>query len=580
MTIEDRDSWIASRIDQLLEKHHNGEHIDLEAEIRQHPDYEQEFRELWNLALLADDLGKSVLQEFRQLEFQQQRADEVHNSRPVSQNPTLMQNAFPLELKDYQLVKEEARGGMGVVYQARQKSLDRIVALKMILQPQWASDEEIERFKREAEAAARLDHPHIVPVYEIGEHQGQPFFSMKYIEGETLSQKLQKGPLPPREAAELLLPVCRAIACAHENGITHRDLKTSNILIDKNGRPYVSDFGLAKRVRSGPWRRTPDAGLSSHESLTRTGAIIGTPSFMSPEQASGQTSEIGPHSDIYSLGAILYSMLTGHPPFQATSPVDTLFMVIEQDPLPPRLLNRNTDPDLEMISLKCLQKPADLRYDSVDALAGDLEAWLNNEPISARSSHFSEVMSRVFRETHHASLLENWGLLWMWHALVLFLLCLITNGFQWLRIQERWPYVGLWVVGLSVWGVIFWNLRRRAGPTTFVERQIAHVWAGSMCGSSLLFGVEWLMNFPVLMLSPILGIIVGTVFLVKAGILSGRFYLQSLTLYGTSLAMAGMQSWTCWNLSIIFFGFISSLCFFLPGLKYYRQRRTTSDQTG
>jgi serine/threonine-protein kinase len=437
------------------------------------------------------------------------------------------------------------------------------------LQGDLASAIDIARFRAEAESAAGLQHPNIVPVYEVGEEQGRPFFSMKYIEGTTLAKCIADGPLPPREAAERLLPVVRAISTAHQRGLLHRDLKPSNILIDSEDRPYVTDFGLAKR-----W--TPSSIDTTDQpasvGLTLSGAILGTPGYMAPEQAAGKRGRVSPLTDVYSLGALLYVMLTGRAPFQAATPVETVLMVLEQDPLLPRLLNRNADPDLEMIALKCLQKPADLRYQSADCLADDLEAYLSNEPISARSSQFSQVLSRAFRETHHAAVLENWGLLWMLHSAVLLVLCLLTNWFQWRDVTSRLPYLALWTVGLGTWAAIFWNLRRRSGPITFVERQIAHVWAGSMISSTGLFVVEWILNLPVLALSPVLGLVSGMVFLVKAGILSGAFYIQALLLFLTATAMAILQQPGMPTVGISLFGIVSAGCFFFPGLKYYQQR--------
>ena len=215
---------------------------------------------------------------------------------------------------------------------------------------------------------------------------------------------------------------------------------------------------------------------------------------MAPEQADGRRGEVGPASDVYSLGTILYQMLTGRPPFQAASPVDTLLMVLEQDPVPPRMLNAKADRDLEMIALKCLQKPPELRYPSAEGLAADLNAYLAGEPVSARSGGFTQVIARVFRETHHAPVLENWGLLWMWHSVVLLGLCLATNWLVWRQVESRWPYLWIWAGGLAVWAPIFWALRRRAGPVTFIERQIAHLWAAAVIASIELFVIEWLLG--------------------------------------------------------------------------------------
>ena len=336
-------------------------------------------------------------------------------------------------MPDYELQEELGRGGMGVVYRAWQPSLQRDVAVKLILRGTLASADELARFQAEAEAAGRLQHPHIVPIYEVASHDGQCYFSMQLVEGETLAEKLADGPLPAREAVRLMATVARAIHYAHTQGIVHRDLKPANILIDADGEPHVTDFGLAKQL---------DAGAS----LTRTGAVLGTPAYMAPELASGDRGSVGPACDVYSLGTILYALLTGRPPFQGPSPVDTVLMVLEQDPLPPRLLNPKLDRDLEMIVLKCLQKPPELRYASAAALADDLTAYLNDEPISARSGQFSQVVARVFRETHHATVLENWGLLWMWHAAVILVMCLVTNWLhakrvEWPECAKPWPYL-------------------------------------------------------------------------------------------------------------------------------------------
>ena len=478
---------------------------------------------------------------------------------------------------EYELRQEIGRGGMGVVYRAFQASLERTVALKMIPNAAFAAAQDLARLRAEALAAARLSHPNIVPVYEVGEHNGQPWFSMQFIEGTTLSQRLMSGPMKPREAAALLVPIVEAIGAAHRAGVLHRDLKPSNILIAVDGTPFVTDFGLAKRVNVEAESMASGSMGSDLTNLTQSGAILGTPAWMSPEQAAGQTDSIDVATDVYSLGAVLFAMLTGRPPFQAASPLDTVLMVIEQDPPNIRMLNRAVDSDLEMVVLKCLQKPQDLRYSSAGALAADLRAWLNSEPVSARSSTIAQVMTRLFRESHHAAILQNWGLLWMWHSLVVLLLCVITNLMQFRGVTERWPFVGLWVVGLGLWAAIFWNLRHRAGPITAVERQIAHIWGGSMIASSMLFWVESIMDQPVLAFSPVLGAIAGMVFLAKAGILSGSFYIQSILMFATALVMAAIEHSSLHsdfpNVSVSLFGVMSALTFFFPGLKYYRQQR-------
>ncbi len=358
--VADRDQQLAGLLSELTDAVQQGQTVELEAICRQHPDLADELRQLWGAVMVADAAGSHS-------------RSEPPMPAPETPSGTL---ELPCRLGGYELLEELGRGGMGVVYRARQLGLDREVAVKMILRGQLASAADRDRFRAEAEAAARLDHPNIVPVYEVGESEGRPFFSMKYIPGRTLSQLLAEHPLPARDAARIMASVSRAIDFAHQNGVLHRDLKPSNIVIDADGDPHITDFGLAKRMTEGV-------------SLTKSGAILGTPSYMAPEQAAGARGEVGPASDVYSLGAVLYHMLTGRPPFQAASPLDTVLLVLEQDPVPPRLINPKVDRDLEMIALRCLQKPADLRYASAAGLAEDLDAYLNDEPISARSGRFA-----------------------------------------------------------------------------------------------------------------------------------------------------------------------------------------------
>jgi serine/threonine protein kinase len=550
----DRDERLARLLEQLQVLQDRGEFPDIAAVAAGDPDLVEELRGLWGTVLLAEGCAKSEPPS-RGLAA----ASAIHDPPNVG--------SVPRAIGDYDVLRELGRGGMGVVYLARQRGLDRLVALKQVLHGTLASPEDRERFRSEARAAAQLHHAHIVPVFEVGDVDGVPYFSMQYLPGSSLAAKVANGPLPAREAAEILAPICRAIAEAHARGVLHRDLKPSNILLDESGRPFVVDFGLAKRIDA-ELTGGQSTGRATHRTLTQTGAVLGTPAYMAPEQAAGDRGRIGPATDVYALGAVLYAMLTGRAPFQGTSPIDTVLMVLEQDPPAPRLLNPRVDRDLEMIALKALQKPADLRYATAAEMADDLEKFLRGEPPAARSSHFTQILSRAFRPTHHVAVLENWGLLWMWHAVVVLLISVVTNVLQLRGVDSRWTYVLLWTVGLGTWAGIFWELRRRAGPVTFVERQVAHVWASSMAMSTGLFVVEGLLGLPPLTLSPVLALIAGAVFIAKAGILSGEFYIPAAALF---LAAIPMAIWPTY--AITMFGIASGLAFFLPGLKFFRQRR-------
>jgi WD40 repeat protein/Flp pilus assembly protein TadD len=309
---------------------------------------------------------------------------------PVSDDPTNLGSVGPAgartlapipprpqNIAGFEVLAELGRGGMGVVYQARQTKLNRLVALKMILSGACAGEQELARFHGEAKAAARLQHPNIVQVHEVGEHNGLPFFALELVGGGSLAARLAGRPLPAREAARLAEALARAVHYAHEQGVVHRDLKPANVLLTADGSPKVTDFGLAKMVQPGPDGPAPGGP-------TQSGAILGTPSYMAPEQAQGRAHRVGPAADIYALGAILYEMLTGRPPFVAATPLDTLLQVVGDEPVPPRRLQGQVPLDLETVCLKCLQKEPAKRYASAAALADDLSRFLAGRPIQAR----------------------------------------------------------------------------------------------------------------------------------------------------------------------------------------------------
>jgi TolB-like protein/Tfp pilus assembly protein PilF len=297
------------------------------------------------------------------------------------------------ELGDYELLEEVGRGGQGVVFRARQKSLDRTVALKVISLGQWASEAHLKRFRREAHAAASLDHPSIVPIYEVGERDGSCYFSMKFVEGGQLDEVVRQTPMSIRQAAELIAKVARTVHYAHEHGILHRDIKPGNILLDRNGEPHLTDLELARL-------------LDTQSSVTRTIDVLGTPSYMAPEQAAGETTKLSKATDVYGLGAVLYQLLTGQPPFAGGTTYETIRLLRDTDPRPPRLLNPKLGREVSTICLKCLEKDPKRRYSSALALAEDLEHWLKHEPIQAkRSGFFTHAWKSVRRKPAIAALI-------------------------------------------------------------------------------------------------------------------------------------------------------------------------------
>jgi serine/threonine-protein kinase len=356
----------------------------------------------------------------------------------------------PATIGDYELIEEIARGGMGVVYRARHKGLKRQVAIKMILSGQIATDQERQRFLREAELAANLDHPNIVPIYEIGEHDGRLYYCMKLVQGESLARQVKRIVGDPRAAARLIAILARAVHYAHGKGFLHCDLKPSNVLIDVQGRPYLTDFGLARRT-----------GVES--SLSISGAILGTPSYMAPEQATGSRAGLGPATDVYGLGAILYELLTGRPPFRSPTIMETVVQVLERDPAAPRELRPEIPRALESICLKCLEKSPRERYATAEALANELDDYLQGDGIEAAgllsrlrrwNRREPELVSRlgglglmavITQINFHLSADPMWRLHWtiqsvllLWAVLSLAFQMLFRSGFRPDAVRVLW----------------------------------------------------------------------------------------------------------------------------------------------
>ncbi len=469
---------------------------------------------------------------------------------------TLVYGAAPdRSFGDYELLDEVGRGGMGVVWKARQRALDRIVALKMIVPGHLSAEDELLRFRTEVEATARVHHPNIVQIYEVGEHQGQHFYSMEFIDGPSLARRLEQGPVPGRQAARYVATIATAIHHAHTHGILHRDLKPGNILLDSDDQPHVTDFGLAKK-------------LGCDSSQTRTGAVMGTPSYMSPEQAGGRTRELGPPCDIYGLGAVLYELLTGRPPFKSDTPLDTILHVLDRDPAPPRLLNPKVDHDLETICLKCLEKDPKRRYPSAQALADDLTHYLSGESISARSFNVLDRLTRTLERSQYDIEFGSWGTMLLLFGVIVAVCHILIDGL--IRTgQPGWAIGASRGVPIALIALVFWRYRRNhLLPNGPAERQLWTIWIGYLVACAVMALMHRTLlahhvlergpggpeHWEELILYPTQCILSGLAFFVMGSSYWGRCYAVGLCFFLLALLMVMDLTWAPIEFGLIWGG--------------------------
>jgi serine/threonine-protein kinase len=456
---------------------------------------------------------------------------------------------------EYELIEVIGRGGMGVVYKARQVSLNRVVAVKMILAGGHAGDASLERFRVEAEAAARLRHEGIVQVYDAGRHAGRPYLAMEFVEGGSLKDRLDGAPRPNGEAAHLVERMARIVHATHEAGIVHRDLKPGNVLLSV-GQAFQPDDGCGASVRRESLTYAPrltDFGLAklADESgaLTQSGEVLGTPGYMAPEQARGQSKGALPAVDVYALGAILYELLTGRPPFRGATTADTLLQVVNDKPVPPRLLNSQVDRDLETVCLKCLEKEPAQRYSSAEALAEDLGRYGDHRSILARPPGWADALAHGLGRRHYLTDFGGAAAIWakisLASSLVIFAFGLVTS---WL-VHTAQPKE-LWWLSVSVhwllFAGIFWHyLGPRRHTLTRAEGHILSLWGGYVLGTAALwvalgspYDRSCLTTY-----YPGVAVLTGLAFFVQGSIFWGRFYLLGLAFFAAAIVMRFTPDW-------------------------------------
>lgn len=463
------------------------------------------------------------------------------------------------QVAGYELLEVIGHGGMGVVYKARQKGLNRIVALKMVLAGIKASPVSLARFRAEAEAVAHLDHANILQIYEIGEHDGSPFLVLEYVSGGSLAQQLDGTPVAAKQAAYLVMSLARAVEHAHQRGIVHRDLKPANVLLLADGTPKIADFGLAKRA-------------DSEQIHTQTGAILGSPSYMAPEQAAGATDKIGPATDVYALGAILYELLTGRPPFKGASLMETIEQVCEHDPASIRSLQPKTPRDLETICLKCLEKQQQRRYASAAELADDLQQFLRGDPISAQSLTLLDQVTRTI--SHHSfdarfRMFANRMLLFAPMPFIVHItaFCFFAN-------KPYYPQAMVLTTACMLFSLLP-ALIITGTPTlrhlpTWQKRHFMTVWIGHMIAMAVILFVVWVATPPdkpqlLLMSYPLLAATAAMSFLAHATE-AGMYYMVAGVLFCVAIIMALTPNWAPLEVAFFMSANMSAQAFYLRSL--------------
>jgi serine/threonine-protein kinase len=517
---DDREQRLHVALTACLEAADSGRAADLCAALGRHPEFAGE---------LAEFLGLHARVEEAVAPLRTLTAEDTAEYRGGGEaSPEAPPAAGPTPFGDYELHEVLGEGGMGVVHRAWQPSLIRFVALKVIRAGRLASPDDVRRFRGDAQKAAHLTHPHIVPILECGEHERQLYFTMKLMEGGSLSDQIKRGPVASRRAAEWLQAVAQAVEAAHRAGIIHRDLKPANVLLDAQGQAHIADFGLAR------W-------IDREASLTATGAIVGTVGYMAPEQVDGRATLA---SDVYGLGAILYTLLTGRPPFQAETVLDTLQHVLHQEAAPPRLLNPNVPSDLERICLKCLEKDPAQRYSAAAELAEDLADFLAGEPPRhTPPPQWWDFLVRPVRYLLPNEPSRDWGGAYfacagavvLAHAVVFALVQADQPvGFVWLTL-------GLLLALMATIQVV--RLRNGAGSPTTVEGQVIVIWIAYTLGMPLLFYPYTGPASAALAAYPALAILTGVLLFICGSMYWGRCYLFGLGFLAAAVLMRLRPEW-------------------------------------